>query len=106
MNLVNFFRILNFPICQKKKLLRNAESFCEETLSCASSIVTYLHTSVSHEGVRIPTMLRMNESLMEYMSAEYDNLHSRIEVSETHITKELRDKTEQQTRESTVMDDV
>ena len=52
------------------------------------------------------TMLRMNESLMEYMSAEYDNLHSRIEVSETHITKELRDKTEQQARETVTMGDI
>ena len=49
-------------------------------------------------------MLRMNVSLMEYMCKEYDNLHSRIEVSETRIIKELPDKTEQQPRKSTTMD--
>ena len=49
----------------------NAESFCERTLSCASLIVTDLHTSLSREEVRILTMLRMNVSLMEYMCVEY-----------------------------------
>ena len=54
----------------------NAESFCERILSCASLVVTDLHTSLDHDEVRMLTMLRMNKSLMEYMSKEYDNLHS------------------------------
>ena len=62
----------------------NAESFCERTISCAGLIVTDFHTSLSRE---------------------YDNIHSQIEVSETRISKELRDKVEQQVREVTVMDD-
>ena len=74
----------------------NTESFCERILSCASLVVTDLHTSLDHEEVRMLTMLRMNKSLMEYMRMrkEYDNLHSHIESSETRITKQLRDKSE------------
>ena len=53
-----------------------AESFCESTLSCARLIVTDLYTSLSREEVRMLTMVRMNESLMEYIRTEYDNLHS------------------------------
>jgi hypothetical protein len=82
----------------------NAESFCERTLSCASLIVTDLHTSLSREDVRMLTMLRMNVSLMEYMRTEYDGLHSRIETSETRINKDLCDKAEEQARESVTMD--
>ena len=67
----------------------NTESFCERTLSCASLIVTNLHTSLCREEVSMLTMLRMNESLMEYMRTEYDNFHSRIEASEIRIRKEL-----------------
>jgi hypothetical protein len=37
----------------------NAESFCERTLSCASLIVTDLHTSLSREDVRMLTILRI-----------------------------------------------
>jgi hypothetical protein len=48
-------------------------------------------------------MLRMNVSLMEHMRTEYDGLHSRIEVSETRINKELRDKSEEQARHDTTM---
>jgi hypothetical protein len=40
---------------------------------------------------------------MEYMCTEYEDLHSRIEVSETWINTELRDKTEEQVREDTTM---
>ena len=49
-------------------------------------------------------MLRMNVSLMEYMRAEYDNLSSRIEASETRISKELLEKAEEQAREASRMD--
>ena len=42
---------------------------------------------------------------MEYMCAEYNNLCSKIQVSETRISKELRDKVEQQARESSTMDE-
>ena len=83
----------------------NAESFCERTLSCASLIVTDLHTSLSREEVRMLTMLRMNVSLMEYMRAEYDNLRSRIETSETRISKQLLEKAEEQAREASRMHD-
>lgn len=83
----------------------NAESFCERTLSCASLIVTDLHTNLSREEVRMLTMLRMNVSLMEYMRGEYDNLRSKIQASETRITKELRDKAEKQAREASTMDE-
>ncbi len=83
----------------------NTESFCERTLSCASLIATDLHTNLSREEVRILTMLRMNVSLMEYMCEEYDNLGSKIQASETRITKELRDKDEQQARETSTMDE-
>ena len=83
----------------------NAESFCERILSCASLVVTDLHTSLDHEEVRMLTMLRMNKSLMEYMRKEYDNLHSHIEASETRITKELRDKAEVQAQEASAMDE-
>jgi hypothetical protein len=83
----------------------NAESFCERTLSCASLIVTDLHTSLSRKEVRMLTILRMNVSLMEYMRAEYDNLSSKIQASETRITKELRDKDDQQSREDSTMDE-
>ena len=83
----------------------NAESFCERTLSCASLIVTDLHTNLSREEVRMLTMLRMNVSLMEYMRGEYDNLRSKIQASETRITKELRDKAEKQAREDSTMDE-
>ncbi len=72
----------------------NEESFCERILSCASLVVTDLHTSLDHDEVRILPMLRMNKSLMEYMYKEYDNLHSQIEASETRIRKELRDESE------------
>jgi hypothetical protein len=48
-------------------------------------------------------MLRMNVSLMKYMRTEYDDLHSRIESSETRINKELRDKDEEQAREDATM---
>ena len=51
------------------------------------------------------TMLRMNVSLMEYMRGEYDNLRSKIQGSETRITKELRDKAEKQAREDSTMDE-
>ena len=44
-------------------------------------------------------------NLMEYMRAEYDNLHARIHTSETRINQELRDKSEQQAREVSTMDD-
>jgi hypothetical protein len=41
-----------------------------------------------------------------YMRVEYDNLCSKIQDSETRITKELRDKADQQAREdSTTMDE-
>ena len=83
----------------------NAESFCERTLSCASLIVTDLYTNLSREEVRMLTMLRMNVSLMEYMRGEYDNLRSKIQASETRITKELRDKAEKQAREASTMDE-
>ena len=83
----------------------NAESFCERTLSCASLIVTDLHTSLSREEVRMLTMLRMNVSLMEYMREEYDNLRSRIEASETRISKELLEKAAEQAREASRMHD-
>ena len=83
----------------------NAESFCERTLSCASLIVTDLQTNLSREEVRMLTMLRMNVSLMEYMCGEYDNLRSKIQASETRITKELRDKAEKQAREASTMDE-
>jgi hypothetical protein len=83
----------------------NAESFCERILSCASLVVTDLHTSLDHEEVRMLTMLRMNKSLMEYMRKEYDNLHSHIEASETRITKHLRDKAEVQAQEAATMDE-
>lgn len=83
----------------------NAESFCERILSCASLVVTDLHTSLDHEEVRMLTMLRMNKSLMEYMRKEYDNLHSHIEASETRITKQLRDKAEVQAQEAAAMDE-
>ena len=83
----------------------NTESFCERTLSCASLIVTDLHTNLSREEVRMLTMLRMNVSLMEYMRGEYDNLRSKIQASETRITKELRDKAEKQAREDSTMDE-
>ena len=45
----------------------NTESFCERILSCASLVVTDLHTSLDYDEVRMITMLRMNKSLMEYM---------------------------------------
>ena len=83
----------------------NTESFCERTLSCASLIVTDFHTNLSREEVRMFTMLRMNVSLMEYMCGEYDNLCSKIQASETRITKELRDKDEKQDREASTMDE-
>jgi hypothetical protein len=83
----------------------NAESFCERTLSCASLIVTDFHTNLSREEVRMFTILRMNVSLMEYMRGEYDNLCSKIQTSETRITKELRDKAEKQAREASTMDE-
>jgi len=83
----------------------NGESFCERILSCVSLVVTYLHTSLDHEEVRMLTMLRMNKSLMEYMRKEYDNLHSHIEASETRITKQLRDKAEVQAQEAATMDE-
>ena len=72
---------------------------------CASLIVTDLHTNLSREEVRMITMLRMNVSLMEYMCGEYDNLRSKIQASETRITKELRDKAEKQAREDSTMDE-
>ena len=83
----------------------NAESFCERILSCASLVVTDLHTSLDHDEVGMLTMLRMNKSLMEYMRKEYDNLHSHIEASETRITKQLRDKAEVQAQEAAAMDE-
>jgi hypothetical protein len=49
------------------------------------------------------TMLRMTVNLMEYMCTEFDDMHSRIEVSETRMNKELRDKTEEQARQDTTM---
>ena len=91
--------------CGSEKSAMNAESFCERILSCASLLVTDLHTSLDHEEVRMLTMLRMNKSLMEYMRKEYDNLNSHIETSETRITKELRDKAEVQTQETSAMDE-
>jgi hypothetical protein len=54
---------------------------------------------------RMVTMLRMNVSLMEYIRGEYDNLRSKIQDSETRITKELRDKAEKQAREASTMDE-
>ena len=83
----------------------NAQSFCERTLSCTSLIVTDFHTNLSREEVRMLTMLRMNVSLMEYIRGEYDNLRSKIQASETGITKELRDKAEKQAREASTMDE-
>jgi hypothetical protein len=83
----------------------NTESFCERTLSCASLIVTDLYTNLSREELRVLTMLRMNVSLMEYMRGEYDNLCSKIQTSESRITKELRDKVEKQAREASTMDE-
>ena len=41
-----------------------AEPFCERILSCASLVVTDLHTSLDHEQVRMLTMLRMNKYLV------------------------------------------
>ena len=61
--------------------------------------------NLSREEVRILTILRMNVSLMEYMCGEYDNLSSKIQSSETCITKELRDKAEKQAREASTMDE-
>ena len=61
--------------------------------------------ALDHDEVRMLTMLRMNKSLMEYMRKEYDNLHSQVESSETRISKELRDKSEVQTQEASVMDE-
>ena len=49
-------------------------------------------------------MLRMNVSLMEYMGTEYDNFHSRIEASETRISKELRDEADRQAKEAEEME--
>ncbi len=46
----------------------------------------------------------LNKSLMEYMRKEYDNLHSHIEVRETRIRKELRDKDEVHDQGDTTMD--
>ncbi len=40
-----------------------------------------------------------------YMRGEYDNLCSKIQDSETRITKELRDKDDQQAREDSTMDE-
>ena len=73
--------------------------------ACVSLVVTDLHTSLDHDEVRMLTMLCMNKSLMEYMSKEYDNLHSHIEDSETRITKEIRDKSEVQAQEASTMDE-
>ena len=87
-----------------RQVLSEDESVCEGTLSCASLIVTDLHTSLSREDVRMLTTLRMNVSLMEYMCTEYDGLNSRMESSETRINKDLCDKTEEQDRETTTMD--
>ncbi len=83
----------------------NAESYCERTLSCAGLIVTDLHTNLSREEVRMLRMLRMNVSLMEYMRGEHDNLCSKIQTSQTRITKELRDKTEKHARKTSTMDE-
>ena len=78
----------------------NAKSFCERTLSCESLIVTDVYTSLSRDEVRMLTMLRMSVPLMENMRTEYGhNLHSLIEDSETRISKELRDKAEEQARQ-------
>ena len=48
-------------------------------------------SKVANLGKKVQRELRMNVSLMEYIRTEYDNLHShpRIEVSETHISKEV-----------------
>ena len=50
---------------------------------------------------------KQNESFAsrEYMRGEYDNLRSKIQASETRITKELRDKAEKQAREASTMDE-
>jgi len=45
-----------------------------KTLSCPSLIVTDLHTSLVSEEVRMLTMLRMNVSLMEYMSTRVQSV--------------------------------
>jgi hypothetical protein len=45
----------------------NTEFFCARILSCASFVVTDLHTSLDYDEVRMLTMLRMSKSLMEYM---------------------------------------
>jgi hypothetical protein len=50
------------------------------------------------------TLLRMNVSLMEYIHTEYDNLTSQIEVSETRISKELRDESDRQGKEAEEME--
>ena len=83
----------------------NAESFSEKILPCASLVVTDLHTSLDHDELRMLTMLRMNKSPMEYMRKEYDNLHSQVEVSETRISKELRDKADVQAQEASAMEE-
>jgi hypothetical protein len=66
---------------------------------------TLLTVLQSGEEVRMLTMLRMTVALMEYMCTEYDDMHSRIEVSETRMNKELRDKVEEQARQDTTMGD-
>jgi hypothetical protein len=50
------------------------------------------------------TLLLMNVSLMEYIRTEYDNLTSQIEVSETRISKKLRDESDRQTKEAEEME--
>jgi hypothetical protein len=64
-----------------------------------------VYGDLSREEVRMLKMLRMNVSLMEYMRGEYDNLCSKIQASETRITKELRDKDKKQAREASTMDE-
>ena len=54
----------------------NSESFCERTLSCVNLITTDFHTDLNHEEVRMV-----------------------FEVTETRISKVLRDKTEVQAEE-------
>ncbi len=46
----------------------------------------------------------LNKSLMEYMRKEYDNLHSHIEVRETRMRREVRDKAEVHAPEADTMD--
>jgi hypothetical protein len=73
---------------------QNVGSSCERTLPCFNLIhsVTDFHSILSYDEVRMVTMVHMNVSLMEYMCTEYDNLTSLVDVSDTRIRKDLRER--------------